>query len=76
MPYGRVVPLKKPKLKHPQFDLTSIIPYWEQKNASVLVTALVSHCVTFRMNYTMKMKQHIDVDIYGSCSDSVEKKSR
>ncbi|KAF9424084.1 hypothetical protein HW555_000793 [Spodoptera exigua] len=68
VPYGRTVVLPKPVLK-----LTALIPNWDRKSRNKTAAVLMSNCAAkARNNFLKKLKKHIDVDVYGKCSDNKE----
>ncbi|XP_072931546.1 4-galactosyl-N-acetylglucosaminide 3-alpha-L-fucosyltransferase FUT6-like [Epargyreus clarus] len=72
VPYGRTVAL--PKSPDIIDDLTKLIPNWSKKRRDVLPTVLMSNCgVSYRMKYLKELKQHIEVDVHGKCSDKNKK---
>ena len=40
-------------------------------NKDKKVLAIISHCTDYRMNMIRKLKQFIDVDLYGACKDLI-----
>ncbi|CAB3230031.1 unnamed protein product [Arctia plantaginis] len=77
VPYGRTVAFDEPVFKNIDFeDITNIIPNWKKKRRDVLVTALISNCVKYRMDFITELQKYIPVDIYGKCSNNETNRNR
>ncbi|CAG9786142.1 unnamed protein product [Diatraea saccharalis] len=71
VPYGRTLPLEAPLMPNTLSEtISEYVPYWKYKRRDVLVTVLMSNCkVSKRMNYLKELQEHIDVTVYGQCSE-------
>ncbi|XP_037301482.1 4-galactosyl-N-acetylglucosaminide 3-alpha-L-fucosyltransferase 9-like [Manduca sexta] len=80
IPYGRTVALPKPIFPKPKRmsyeNIASLVPYWNQKRRDVLVTILMSHCRTHRINYVRYLRRLINIDFYGKCSYTFRYRTR
>lgn len=79
VPYGRVVPLKKPIfLEYKSLEnIAALVPNWERKKTGRTVAVIMSNCgVKARNDFLANLKKYVQVDVYGSCSDREELKNR
>ncbi|CAH2980260.1 unnamed protein product [Chilo suppressalis] len=75
VPYGRTLALKSPLMRNTLSEtVANYVPHWKYKRRDVLVTVLMSNChVSDRMRYLKSLQKHINVTVYGKCSEDNKK---